>query len=781
MLGVIGVVQIVSQALLSLALAALFLAFFRAYRRQHLRLWAWSWLAHAVWGLSGLLLGTLASGRPPSADPLVLALNWVFLAAAYAQIAWLLLGTYEFATGTRSATAAGRAGAAAAIAATLILLASLDSTAVETRGFALRLGLRLVVGAVAAFVMAAYVHRASARPLGLGRLLMPGAFAFNGCVQLAYLATALVADPTRVLLLQPLGFVAHAALAGGMIVWLLEDERARVVRISEEKALLRRAQECAYAISELARQAGDLDELFASIHRILGRVVPARNFYIALVDAPLGQLHFPYWVDEKDPQPRPAPLGNGLTEYVLRSRQPLLATPERAAELQARGEIERRLTPSLDWLGVPLLLDGEAIGALAIQSYDGASRLGPDDRDLLVFVADQVAAVIESRRAQSEQRVSQESYRRLFEANPHPMIVYDRETLEILAANDAAVGQYGYSHAELLASTMPDLLVPEDAPRVLAEIPTHDAFVSYGGTRVHRRKDGARIDVTVHAHGLLWGGRRARVVSAVDVTEVRRANEARELLIRELAAKNAELERFSYTVSHDLKSPLVTIQGFVGAIEADLRAGDVERAKDALARIAGAGQRMQRLLEDLLELSRIGRIVNPPQDTALGELAREAVELVRGLLDEKNVAVEISDGLPTVRGDRQRLLEVFQNLIENAAKFSGSQPRPRVEIGARAENGGQVFYVRDNGQGIDPRFRDRVFDLFERLDPRAEGTGVGLALARRIVEAHGGRIWAESEGPGRGATFCFTLSSAPQPRTTPERPGVTPSGASSTE
>jgi signal transduction histidine kinase len=124
--------------------------------------------------------------------------------------------------------------------------------------------------------------------------------------------------------------------------------------------------------------------------------------------------------------------------------------------------------------------------------------------------------------------------------------------------------------------------------------------------------------------------------------------------------------------------------------------------------------------------------------------------------------VEIAPDLGVVRADRRRLLEVLQNLVENAAKFSSGAPAPRIEIGARRDGDEPVFFVKDNGRGIEPRFLERVFELFEKLDAGAEGTGVGLALVRRIVEAHGGRAWAESDGPGRGATFCFTL---PRPDT----------------
>ena len=229
----------------------------------------------------------------------------------------------------------------------------------------------------------------------------------------------------------------------------------------------------------------------------------------------------------------------------------------------------------------------------------------------------------------------------------------------------------------------------------------------------------------------------------------------------DLAAKNAELERFTYTVSHDLKSPLVTIRGFAGLAGTDLAAGNFPRVRQDLGRIVAAADKMHRLLDDLLELSRVGRVVNPPEDVPLAELAQEAVELVRGRIESRGVAVDISPDLPVVRADRRRLLEVLQNLLENAVKFAGERPGPRVEIAARQDGGETVFFVRDNGRGIEARFLERVFDLFEKLDPAAEGTGVGLALVRRIVEAHGGRAWAESDGLGRGATFCFTL---PSPR-----------------
>jgi signal transduction histidine kinase len=242
-----------------------------------------------------------------------------------------------------------------------------------------------------------------------------------------------------------------------------------------------------------------------------------------------------------------------------------------------------------------------------------------------------------------------------------------------------------------------------------------------------------------------------------DITERTRAEREREALISELEAKNAELEQFTYTVSHDLKSPLVTIKGFLGFLKEDIAAGDTARFHADIERIGSAAEKMEQLLKELLELSRIGRKMNPPQEVRFEELAREAMELVHGQLEARAATVRIQPNLPAVYGDRQRLVEVLQNLIDNAAKFAGNQVHPQIEIGQRGQEGGRpVFYVKDNGIGIAPKHHEQIFGLFNKLDPNAEGTGVGLALVKRIVEFHGGRIWVESE-PGRGAAFYFTL------------------------
>ena len=185
------------------------------------------------------------------------------------------------------------------------------------------------------------------------------------------------------------------------------------------------------------------------------------------------------------------------------------------------------------------------------------------------------------------------------------------------------------------------------------------------------------------------------------------------------------------------------------------------RLRTDIQRIANATDKMQLLLSELLELSRVGRLINPYQNVGFEELAREAVELVHGQIQGRGIHVSIQENLPTVYGDRQRLIEVIQNLIDNAAKFMGDQIHPRIEIGLYGyEDEKPIFYVMDNGIGIDLIHHDRIFGLFNKLDATSEGTGIGLALVKRIIEVHGGRIWIQSE-VGSGTTFFFTLQSEP--------------------
>ena len=236
--------------------------------------------------------------------------------------------------------------------------------------------------------------------------------------------------------------------------------------------------------------------------------------------------------------------------------------------------------------------------------------------------------------------------------------------------------------------------------------------------------------------------------------------ELRKLKEAELLVRNSELERFNYTISHELKSPLVTVKSFLGFLEQDLGAVNSERINKDMDYMHVATDKMARVLDGLLEIMRVGRVVKDPVTVQFSELVQEVLALVAEPVLERRVTVQVDDTATTLFGDRARLADIWQNLVENAIKFRGEQLAPRIEIGSVVEDGCPVFYVRDNGMGIDPRYHDKIFNLFDKLDPNIEGTGVGLALVKRIVEFYRGSVWVESEGVGHGSCFRFTLPQA---------------------
>ena len=239
-----------------------------------------------------------------------------------------------------------------------------------------------------------------------------------------------------------------------------------------------------------------------------------------------------------------------------------------------------------------------------------------------------------------------------------------------------------------------------------------------------------------------------------------RSAESREL-IEQLSDKNAELERFAYTVSHDLKTPLVTIKGYLGMIERDLQDGRHDRIGKDFQFVTTAADTMAQLLEDLLQLSRVGRVVNEPEPVDLTELFAETVALLKVPIENRKAEVKVQQHMPKAFGDRRRLYEVAQNLLENALKFSRDVDTPEITVNAHEESDRIVCCIEDNGIGVEPEYQEQIFGLFNRLDHSYEGTGIGLALVKRIVELHGGDIWIESDGLGKGARFCFSLPGLP--------------------
>lgn len=355
---------------------------------------------------------------------------------------------------------------------------------------------------------------------------------------------------------------------------------------------------------------------------------------------------------------------------------------------------------------------------------------------------------------------SQERTRAIFDAVNDAIFIHASDG-RILDVNETATRLYGYTRQEfttLNIGTFSANIPPytqADAERWLGQSMSGQPQLFEW---LLKTKDGRLLWAEINVRFVQLGQEALYLVVVRDITERKKANVEREKFIAELESRNAELERFTYTVSHDLKSPLVTIRGFLGYVEKDALQGDFGRLRRDMERITDATDKMQRLLTELLELSRIGRMVNPPEAIPFEAIVREAMALTFGRCSD-NVMIEVALGMPVVWGDRIRLVEVVQNLLDNACKFASGQFPQRIEIGQKDfdSDGKPIFFIRDNGIGIEPQHLERIFGLFEKLNPTTEGTGIGLALVKRIIEIHGGKIWVESQGLGTGSTFYFSL------------------------
>jgi PAS domain S-box-containing protein len=434
----------------------------------------------------------------------------------------------------------------------------------------------------------------------------------------------------------------------------------------------------------------------------------------------------------------------------------LLVPPAHPDDTETILEHIRHGEPVIRYETVRRKKDGEPIDVIltvspvrdALNRITGASTIAHDISD--------------RKRAEAKIKLSEMRYRRLFESAKDGILILNRETGEIVDANPFIESLLGYTPAELLGKYLWDIGTFRDmfASRAAFAELQGKKYIRYEDLPLETR-DGLKIEVEFISNVYATGQTSVIQCNIRDITDRKILERQREALIRELEQKNAELERFTYTVSHDLKSPLITIKGFAGLLEGDVDSSNQLQLKKDILRITEAADIMQGMLTDLLELSRIGRIAKSPEKTGFGTITREAVDLLAGPLAERNVRIVIAPDLPVVNVDRARIRDVMINLIENAVKFMGDQQKPEIRIGVDMTGKMPVFFVQDNGIGINPRYLDRIFNLFERLDTATHGTGIGLTIARRIIEVHGGKIWAESEGVGKGTTFRFTLPGVP--------------------
>lgn len=354
---------------------------------------------------------------------------------------------------------------------------------------------------------------------------------------------------------------------------------------------------------------------------------------------------------------------------------------------------------------------------------------------------------LDLRRQTSNLASTEEKYKMLFYKSPLPKWIYDEDTMRFLEVNDTAIREYGYTRRDFLGMTIADIHPPENPEKLR-----------------HVKKNGEIIDVEITSHSIAFEGHRARMVVVSDVTAYRRYEEQLQQLnidltrrAEELAASNAELERFAYIASHDLQEPLRMVSSFLQLLKKRYGGRLDEKADQYIHYAVDGAERMKTLILDLLEYSRVGSGGEGFGNVDIGLVLKEIANIFHETIVSEGARIDIGP-MPNVWGDEGQLTQLFQNLLGNALKYH-SERKPLIRVAATEEPGSWKFTVEDNGIGIDPQFFDKIFVIFQRLHTKNDysGTGIGLAVCKKIVERHGGKIWVESE-PGQGSTFFFTIA-----------------------
>ena len=370
-----------------------------------------------------------------------------------------------------------------------------------------------------------------------------------------------------------------------------------------------------------------------------------------------------------------------------------------------------------------------------------------EEEDIILVIED----VTERARLQEEIRQAKNFMEAIFETSVDSVVTTDKRGL-ITFTNRAMLKALGYEEKELEGrhvSMFYDTGM-ERAKDIMKHLTGDQELWNYRMEMLTR--EGMKIPVSLS--GALLRDKDGDVTGTLgflrDITDLVRAEE-------DIRKKNKELERFVYTMSHDLRTSVVSIQGFSSILLSDFedKLGDV--GKRYLTRIQANVRQMEILIDDLLEFSRIGRIAGAFEDVPSAEIIRDVLNVLGPQLKKTGIKVTVRGKPPVIHCDRSRMFQVFANLIQNSVKYMGDAENPVIGIGCKKTGGFHEFYVKDNGIGIDPKYHQKIFQMFQRLkEVDAKGTGVGLAIVERIAEVHGGSVRVESE-KGRGATFWFSV------------------------
>ena len=366
--------------------------------------------------------------------------------------------------------------------------------------------------------------------------------------------------------------------------------------------------------------------------------------------------------------------------------------------------------------------------------------------------------ITERKRAEETLKESEERYKTLFESAAEGILITDIETRKFKYANPAICTMLGYSHEELIKMGVDDI-----HPKIALEHILADFTAQARGEKIFSsatpclKKDGTLIYADIKAARAIINGKAYNIGFFSDVTGRRRAQQAQERLNQQLQARVHELEALSYGIAHDLRSPMLSVEGLNRLLQGDIRNHKMERVEEDVRLIDSGVRKMHHFLNRTLEYSRAGHLLKRTNNVPFGNIVKEAVAEFAEPIRSIGATVSIAETFPKVYVDRMRIRQVLTNLLQNSIKYRDKERPLKIDVGYRLSKVESIFFIRDNGIGIDESETEKVFDLFYRGTTDSEGSGAGLAIVKRIIEAHGGKIWVEIQRR-KGTTICFTLS-----------------------
>ena len=509
----------------------------------------------------------------------------------------------------------------------------------------------------------------------------------------------------------------------------------------------------------------DLDNVLAMVAETACEVVQAETLVVPVIEP--DQQKFTYRAASGKYAAmilgQTFPIHEGACGWVIKHQRPLLFGEGGSFELDASAQWQPGMASSLL---VPLICRGVITGGLSAMGKRGGGAFNQRDLTVMTLFANQASIAIDNARLFKTLDSERKRLDTILRTASDGIHIVDGDGM-LIEANDAFLKMLGHDKTAIGYLHVGDWDV-QDTWEVIRE--RNNVLIDTKGTAVfetrHKRRDGKTLDVEISACGIELEGKRFLYAASRDITErklqrqqIKDLNIHLEERVRqrteELARANTELEAFSYSISHDLRAPLRALDGFAHLLHEEEANHLSPDGRHMLERIWINAGKMGVLIDDILQFSRVGRYELQRADTNMTELARSvAGEL---LPEYPQADVRVAE-LPRVRGDASMLRQVWANLIGNALKFSSKTESPHIDVGTADSQGDAIFFVRDNGAGFDMTHADKLFNVFQRMHSEKDfpGTGAGLAIVKRIVERHGGRIWAEAR-PNCGATFYFTL------------------------